>query len=273
MPPAKKSLGQCFLVEDSFARRIVSALGIESGDEILEIGPGRGVLTKHLLQTASSIAVVEIDRRLIPTLTATFGGSSSFRLIHQDFLDFDFASVYGGEQLKVVGNLPYHLAAEVIFKLCEHAQRARRDQNLVWISTAVLMIQREVADRVVALPGGKDRSRLSVFVQVEANVMNLFTVPASAFQPEPKVDGGVVRLDFLRIPDAYPDNYSIFERLVRYTFTHRRKMLKRTLAEMPGIHPHWQRSRLEFTRRPETLSVVEWVQLSNCISSARSKQP
>ncbi|MBI5059571.1 ribosomal RNA small subunit methyltransferase A [candidate division KSB1 bacterium] len=270
--PAKKSLGQCFLVETGYAAQIVDALNLASGDTVLEIGPGRGVLSHELVRKPCQVVAVEIDNRLIAPLAAQFASHANFELRHEDFLDTDFAAVLkSGDQNKVVGNLPYHLAAEVLYKLMVHVRRARTDPSLPWIDCAVLMMQREVADRVTARPGTKAWGKLSVFAQLEANCYPVLTVPASAFRPEPQVDGGVIRLDFLRIPPALPYDMPLLERIVRWCFHQRRKMLKSTLSELAGVHPHWQKCELDFTRRPETLTPQEWVRLSDVVSAAAAR--
>ena len=187
-------------------------------------------------------------------------------------MDLDLASLLpAGRPIKVVGNLPYHLSAAIIYKLLEHARSARLDSSLPWIELAVLMIQKEVADRIVAGPGSRTYGKLSVFVQLEADAHMALTVPAGAFRPQPKVDGGVVRFEFLKIPPAYPLDLQIMERMVRYCFHQRRKMLKGTLSSLSGIHPHWQAAELDFTRRPETLSLREWVLLADTVTEARNR--
>ena len=272
VPPAKKSLGQCFLVEREYARNIVHALGIQPSDTILEIGPGRGIMTEELVRSPAQIIAVEIDQRLLEPLQTKIGAHPNFSLRHEDFLDTDLAHLLGSGTAKVIGNLPYHLAAEVAYKLLTHARDARENAELPWIESAVLMMQREVAERVAAKPGGKAWGKLSVFVQLEARTELVMTVPASAFRPTPDVDGGVVRMQFYRIPPARPMNYQVLERMVRWTFSQRRKMLKRSLSALAGIHPFWQRGDIDFTRRPETLTPEEWVALADTVSEALAKR-
>lgn len=272
LPPPKKSLGQCFLVESEYARQIAQAAASSETKSVLEIGPGRGILTEQLLLTGAPVVAVEIDRRLIAPLQAKFGNKAGFSLRHEDFLDVAFEQILPPGESVVAGNLPYHLVAEVLFKLFAHVQAARKNPAMPWISRAVLMMQKEVAERVVASPGKKTWSRISVFTQIEAAAQLLFTVPAVAFQPVPKVDGSVVQVDFYRLPPAYPADFTVFERMVRYTFQHRRKMLKSTLAGLGGIHPFWQEADLDFTRRPETLSCAEWTQLADTVSRAQLRR-
>jgi len=273
LPPPKKSLGQCFLAEREYARQIAQAVAASECKSVLEIGPGRGMLTDELLSAGLSVTAVEIDQRLIEPLQTKFGADPQFVLRHEDFLDTAFEPLLPRGEFVAVGNLPYHLVAEVLFKLFAHVRAARRDPLLPWPERAVLMMQKEVAERVVAAPGSKDWSKLSVFTQLEAAVHLLFTVPAGAFRPAPKVDGGVVQLDFFRIPPTYPSDFAVFERLVRYTFHQRRKMLKTSLSGLAGIHPFWQQAPLNFTRRPETLHPAEWVILADAVSHAQSPRP
>jgi 16S rRNA (adenine1518-N6/adenine1519-N6)-dimethyltransferase len=271
-PPAKKSLGQCFLVDQFFAQEIVAALQIAAGDVVIEIGPGRGVLTQLLVATPAEVIAVEIDNRLIEPLQTKFKDAANFRLLHEDFLDTTLAAIVPVMRtVKVVGNLPYHLAAEVIYKLMEFARATRGDSGGAWIERAVLMIQKEVAERVVAAPDTKAWGKLSVFAQLEGQAHMILTVPASAFRPEPKVDGGVFQLDFYRLPPVYPQDRKLLERTVRWCFSQRRKMLKRSLSGLPGVHPHWQNSALDFKRRPETLTPAEWVELTDIIAAAQRR--
>lgn len=262
-PLPKKSLGQCFLTERQYAHEIVSALQIRPGDTIVEVGPGRGFLTELLLDTPAKIIAVEIDNRLQEFLTEKFAKCGNFSLVHSDFMEYDFSALRGISPLKVVGNLPYHLSSGIIYRMLEHNREARVDESLPWFSLGVLMMQREVAERMAANSGSRTYGKLSVFVQAEAKV-DLFTiVPASAFRPTPQVDGGVVRMEFMREPVHYPTDYKLFERAVRFTFSQRRKMLKSTLSQLAGIHPFWQTIDFDFTRRPETLSPAEWCELCN----------
>jgi 16S rRNA (adenine1518-N6/adenine1519-N6)-dimethyltransferase len=246
------------------------ALNLLQGETVLEIGPGRGMLTEELLATGAQVIAVEIDNRLIEPLQTKFGGLANFSLRHEDILDTSFSDVLPTQTAKLAGNLPYHLVAEVLYKLLVHARTARRDPNMPWISSALLMMQKEVADRIVAVPGTKAWGKLSVFVQLEAHAQLVAVVPASAFRPEPKVDGGIVRFDFYRLPEHVPADYQMLERIVRYTFHQRRKMLKTSLSSLSGVHPFWREAPLDFTRRPETLTPAEWVALTDVITHAQT---
>jgi len=272
LPPPKKSLGQCFLAEREYARQIAQAVACSMSKQVLEIGPGRGILTHELLEQGLSVTAVEIDQRLIEPLQSKFRANPRFILRHEDFLETEFPALFPSGEFVLAGNLPYHLVSEVLFKLFSHVRGARRDSASPWPERAVLMMQKEVAERVTAAPGSKTWGKLSVFAQLEAAVHLLLSVPARAFRPEPKVDGGVVQLDFYRIPPSYPTDYTVFERMVRYTFQHRRKMLKSSLAGLSGIHPFWRKADLDFTRRPETLTPAEWVDLAETVSRAQAER-
>ncbi|MBK6765949.1 MAG: ribosomal RNA small subunit methyltransferase A [bacterium] len=255
---SQKSLGQCFLTDKRFAHDIVEALQIRDGDTVVEVGPGRGVLTELLVETPARVIAIEIDDRLQDVLLQKFGSRRNFSLVHADFMEYDLSLLADVAPIKVVGNLPYHLSSGIVYRLLEHNRSARNDPSLPWFSVGVLMMQREVAERMVARCGSRVYGKLSVFVQTEAAVDLHVIVPASAFRPTPQVDGGVVRMSFLRETEHYPSDYRLFERIVRFVFSQRRKMLKSTLSQLGGVHPFWQKVEFDFTRRPETLSPAEW---------------
>lgn len=245
---------------------------IRPGDTIVEVGPGRGFLTELLVDTPARIIAIEIDNRLQEFLSEKFSSHGNFTLVHADFMEYDLSALRGNAPLKVVGNLPYHLSSGIIYRMLEHNRAARTDDSLPWFALGVLMMQREVAERMVAPEGSRTYGKLSVFVQAEADTHLHSIVPASAFRPTPQVDGGVVQMAFLREPEHYPVDYKLFERIVRFTFSQRRKMLKSTLSQLAGIHPFWQSLDFDFTRRPETLSPAEWCDLCNEIQERVSSR-
>jgi 16S rRNA (adenine1518-N6/adenine1519-N6)-dimethyltransferase len=261
----KKSLGQCFLTDDNVAQRIVEALEILQGDAVIEIGPGRGVLTRHLADSSARILAVEIDQRLMPNLRQSLSKYANVEIRHADFLEIELAQLFPKGPAKLIGNLPYHLVSEIVFKLFRHARLAREDEKLPWIERAILMMQREVAQRVIAAEGNKTYGILSIFCQLEAQVTSVLRVPAACFSPKPKVDGEVLRFFPYRQPPVYPQNWQVLERIVRWCFHRRRKMLRSTLASLAGVHPFWQEVPLDFSRRPEELSPAEWVMLADGI--------
>ncbi len=253
LPKAKKSLGQHFLVDSHYIARIVAAIRPEAGDTMVEIGPGPGALTRPLLDKLAHLHVVEFDRDMVARLRDEFPGE---RLtIHQaDALDFDFTQF--GDDLRVVGNLPYNISSPLLFHLAESAARIR---------DMCFMLQKEVVDRMAAAPDTADYGRLSVMLQARFRVEKKFVVPPGAFRPPPKVDSAIVRLIPLA-PEAVPyRDAHVFADVVGRAFGQRRKTLRNTLkgladatlfAEL-GIDP---------IRRGETLSVDEFARLANRLS-------
>ena len=208
---------------------------------------------------------MEIDQRLVPKLQKSLSKFENVEIRHADFLETDLVQLIPSGSAKLVGNLPYHLVSEILFKLFHHARQARSDEEMPWVVRAVLMMQREVAERVVASEGSKTYGIVSVFCQLEAQVDSVFEVPATCFSPRPKVDGEVLRLSPYRRLPVYPQNWQVLERIVRWCFHRRRKMLRTTLASLAGVHPFWQELPLDFRRRPEELSPAEWVALADGI--------
>lgn len=220
MPP-KSKLGQNFLRDHAAIRRIVAALGDCSASTVVEIGPGRGALTRELLQTAAHVVAVEVDPALVEALRAEFSGEK-LTVVHQDVLAFDFAAAaaQAGERLAVVGNLPYYITSPILSRLA--ASHAALDR-------AVLMMQREVADRVCAAPGSRDYGLLSVSTQMIGPVEPLFTLPPGAFAPPPEVHSTVIRWRFApRFAELAVDE-TAFSAFLRTAFAQKRKTLANNL--------------------------------------------
>lgn len=250
-PAARKRFGQNFLVDANIIDRIVAAVAPGAADNLVEIGPGRGALTGLLLDRLDHLTAIELDRDLAALLTQTFAESDRFSLVQGDALRFDFASLAGHGPLRVVGNLPYNISTPLIFHLLGVADL---------IQDMHFMLQKEVVDRMAAAPGNKSYGRLSVIVQYHCRVISLFDVPPTAFRPVPKVTSAVVRLVPRAAPVPTATNTELFYRLVKAAFQQRRKTLRNTLkhfvADLGDIS-------LDLSRRPETLSVAEFVELSN----------
>lgn len=255
MPHARKRFGQHFLRDPNVIRRIIASINPQPDQVMVEIGPGEGVLTQHLVEQVQSLTVIEIDRDLIPRLERKFGQQEAFQLIESDVLKIDFtelAQQLKQAQLRVIGNLPYNISTPLMFHLCQ----SRRV-----ISDMVFMLQKEVVDRMVAKPGNKTYGRLSVMIQYYCQVQALFDIGPKAFSPPPKVDSSVVQM----IPyqqSPYPEvDEGRFTDIVRAAFNHRRKTLSNCLKGLltaeqiaaAGIEP---------SIRAENLSVAEFVQLS-----------
>jgi 16S rRNA (adenine1518-N6/adenine1519-N6)-dimethyltransferase len=219
--PAKPKLGQNFLREAQAVERIVAALGDLAGQTAVEIGPGRGAITGVLAARAAHVVAVEYDRELAAGLRSQFP-PERVTVFEQDVLEFDFAAAaaQAGAKLRVAGNLPYYITSPILRKLAA---------NHAFLASAVLMVQREVGDRVTASPGSRDYGLLSVLVQTNGQVEPLFTLPPSAFSPPPQVHSSVFRWRFApRFKELGVEETS-FLRLVAQAFAQKRKTLANNL--------------------------------------------
>jgi 16S rRNA (adenine1518-N6/adenine1519-N6)-dimethyltransferase len=232
----RKRFGQHFLHDQGILRRIVESVAPQSGDRLIEIGPGEGALTLPLLRAAGTLTAIELDRDLIEPLQAKAQGLGNLSIISADVLTVDFTALAGGAPLRVLGNLPYNISTPILFHCLEHAGTIR-DMHF--------MLQKEVVERMAAPPGSKVYGRLSVMLQLRCTVQPLFRVPPGAFRPPPKVDSAVVRLTPLP-PAALPQvDFSVIEQVVRAAFGQRRKTLSNALSgvataadiEAAGIDP------------------------------------
>jgi len=255
--PAKSKLGQNFLHDDAAIRRIVAALGDCAQSTVVEIGPGRGAVTRVLVPAAASVVAVELDPELVEHLRAEFP-SGKVTVVHRDVLAFDFAAsaAEAGHRLAVVGNLPYYITSPILLRLAEsHAALDR----------AVLMMQREVADRVAAAPGSRDYGLLSVTVQMYGPVERLFTLPPEAFSPPPEVHSSVIRWRFApRFAELGVEEASFLD-MVRKVFAQKRKTLSNNLRAA-GLESNTVATALDLAgidaqARAEALSLVEFADL------------
>lgn len=248
---AKKSYGQHFLKNDSIAARIAGSLrlGGQIG-RVLEVGPGMGMLTKHLLQQAGlTVYAVEADRDMVDYLRQHYPGLRE-RLIFQDFLDFDPAAVFGKEEFCLIGNFPYNISTQILFKMLDFRQQ---------IPEMVGMFQKEVADRVVSEPGSKVYGITSVLMQAFYRTEYLFSVEPGSFNPPPKVRSAVIRLTRKENTELGCDEKR-FRQIVKTAFNQRRKMLRNTLK--PFFPPEVLMNDPFFEKRPETLGWEEYVTLT-----------
>lgn len=254
--PAKRSLGQNFLTDANIARKIVDSLGIRPGDPVLEIGPGRGALTRHILEREpGALAIIEKDDALAEALLAEHGGIS---LAGRDALEFDWAGLAPDAGWRIVGNLPYNVASPIIWDIVSQARYA----------AAVFMVQLEVGQRLAAAPGGKDYGALSVWVQSHAQVELLFKVPPQVFIPRPKITSAVMRFCRKNVAPA-PEAAIALSRTLRMCFQQRRKQLGNILKSN-GIDAHdrvLEGLGLDPARRPETLAPETFQALGNAIKS------
>lgn len=248
----KKHLSQNFLTDANIARKIVDSCRLTGGDTVLEIGCGQGALTGHILEKAGKLYGVEFDRDLYAELRKN--ESTNFVLFEADILEFNFALIpESGKKIKVIGNLPYHISSPIIFRLIDHRER---------IETATIMLQKEVAERIVSGPHTKDYGILSVFCQFFTECKIVIIVPASAFHPKPKVDSAILQLTFKESLPAVRD-FDLFRKIVKRSFNQRRKMLRNSLS------PFIDNSSIDFNLqlRPEQLSVQDFINLSDQIST------
>jgi 16S rRNA (adenine1518-N6/adenine1519-N6)-dimethyltransferase len=269
-PAPKKGLGQNFLADKNIAQSIVRAIDSKPEDVIMEIGPGRGTLTRYLLDRDAQVYAIEIDERLLDPLRAKFGDDPHFHLIHGDFIRLPWEDMIPDVPFRLVGNLPYHIASSVIFRCLDYLRETRTGTSAGGrhLQSWLLMVQKEVAQRIVAKPGSTDYSILTFFCALEGTTEIVSIVPANAFYPRPKVDGAVIR--FLPYKKHYEiADWTLLNRLVRGAYSVRRKMLRNSLKNIAGVHPFWQNLDFDFTRRPETVTVEEWVELANQIAHRR----
>ena len=250
----RKRFGQSFLVDPQYVARIVAAVAPKPGDNLVEIGPGQAALTRPLVTAAGHLTAIEIDRDLAARLAAEFA-PESLTLHVGDALEFDFGTL--GASLRVVGNLPYNISSPLLFHIAQYESR---------IVDVHVMLQREVVARMTAAPATKDYGRLTVMLQTSFRVTRLFTVPAGAFRPVPKVESAVARLVPLgaarpRIADA-----ALFARIVAAAFGQRRKTLRNALAAICD-EAALRAADVEPGARGETLAVSDYTRLANSLAA------
>ena len=251
----KKTLGQNFLLDENIARKITDAARITAEDEILEIGPGLGALTRLLCEKARRVIAVEKDPNLIPPLTKALSRLDNVEIVAADALKADFSHYIKGKRLKVVANLPYSISSQILLKLIEHRKL---------FSLLVLMLQREVGARIASPPGGKTYGSISVFIQAFADVERVMSVPPEAFWPTPEVESIVLRLTPLAEPRTPIPDEDLFRRIVRGSFSSRRKIIANSLGSLfskERVEEMLESAGIERTRRAETLSVEEFGRL------------
>ena len=258
----KKSRGQNFLIHENVIDSIVRLLDLDRGDEVLEIGPGLGFLTRRLIERAGKVWAVEIDDALVERLRRSeFAADPKFQLIHGDILDVSLERMLPKAKLKLVGNLPYSIATPVLFRIFEW--RAH-------FSTLVLMVQKEVADRIASGPGTKDYGTLSVWCQVHGRITDKLNVSPEAFFPRPKVRSTVLKIELFAEPLAGERELANLRGLVRAAFGQRRKTLSNTMTawlkcERTKLDRFLLAQSIDPKRRGETLSVGELIQLASAI--------
>ncbi|MBV9217422.1 MAG: ribosomal RNA small subunit methyltransferase A [Acidobacteria bacterium] len=247
----KRSLGQNFLRDVGVVRRIVDAVGLNPGERVVEIGPGEGALTSILLERRADVTAVEFDRELVLFLQRKFGGRVT--VIEADALSVDLSSLVGASPVKLAANLPYNISTPILQRLIDH-----RDL----FSSLVLMFQREVAKRITAMSGTRDRGYLTVISEMAFDIEYLFDVPPGAFYPVPKVWSAVVRLT----PKSTSLDEKQFKELVSRGFTHKRKILANNLGPYyPDLSDMLSVAGLSSKCRAEELSLADWKRLAGLL--------
>lgn len=255
MTYAKKRFGQHFLTQPNTIAKIINAFACQPNEPLLEIGPGRGALTKPLLQAGHPVTAIEIDRDVIAYLQSTLS-QYPLDIIAQDILKVDLASIIPtGHSMKVIGNLPYNISTPILFHLLE---------SQAHITSMIFMLQKEVVDRLAATPGNKHYGRLSVMVQRACRVEALFDIPPTAFSPPPKVMSTMVRLSPYHDQSPYPALLStpLFADVVRLAFGQRRKTLRNALKTLINDE-QWSQCHIDASERAENLSIKDFIDLSN----------
>ena len=264
---AQKRFGQNFLVDEHVIWKILEIAEIGEEDQVLEIGPGIGTMTQYLGSQAGKVIAVEVDDKLIPVLRDTLQSWENVTVLHQDILKTDIAALAGGKKLKVVANLPYYITTPIVLKLLEEE---------LPIESITVMVQKEVATRMQADPGGKDYGALTLAVQYHARANTCATVPPNCFLPRPKVESAVVRLDPYEVPPVEADEAHLF-RLIRASFNQRRKTLINGCLNSgmfsitrPELEKILTDMGLPTTIRGEALSLEQFATLSERIRGARA---
>ncbi|MDX1542743.1 MAG: 16S rRNA (adenine(1518)-N(6)/adenine(1519)-N(6))-dimethyltransferase RsmA [Christiangramia sp.] len=249
---AKKHLGQHFLTDENIAEKIADTLSYDGYKKVLEIGPGMGVLTKYLLKKDAEVHVIEIDTESVEYLENNYLHLRG-RIHEKDFLKHDLQQIFKDEQVAIIGNFPYNISTQIVFKVLEY-----RDQ----IPEFSGMFQKEVAKRICEKEGNKTYGILSVLVQAFYDAEYLFTVPPSVFNPPPKVDSGVLRLK-RKENFSLPCNEKLLFRVVKTAFNQRRKTLRNSLKSLNL--PDILREDAIFGSRPEQLSFQQFIELTQKI--------
>ena len=254
--PSRKRFGQNFLADPHYIARIISAIAPQPGENLVEIGPGLGALTRPLIDAAGHITAVEIDRELAARLADEYP-PERLSLHITDALRFDFSTL--GSGLRVIGNLPYNISSPLLFHLANYDASVR---------DITVMLQKEVVQRMAAAPATMEYGRLSVMLQARFVVERLFVVPAGAFRPTPKVESAVARLVPLGNSRPHIADAELFAKLVMAAFGQRRKTLRNALRPYATEH-ELEREGIAPGARGETLSVADYVRLANALAQPR----
>jgi 16S rRNA (adenine1518-N6/adenine1519-N6)-dimethyltransferase len=261
-PRAKRSLGQNFLIDPNAQRRIVDALDPTLDDEVMEIGPGQGALTRHLAERAGRLTLVELDDELARRLTEEFAGNDRVRVIHRDVLQVPLEEVTENpSRLKVIGNIPYNITTPILFGLLERRPRPRE---------IVLMVQKEVADRILADPGNKTYGALAVGVRAVADAERVLNVGRQAFRPVPDVESTVIRVVPHDPPRVTEEDERSLRHLTRAAFGQRRKQFQRILRDayrlsVQQVEALGRELGMDLQARPESFAPERFLELARSL--------
>ena len=260
----KKQFGQNFISDDHLLAKIVEAAEITPEDVVIEIGPGAATLTAALAEKAAQVIAIEIDKDLFPIIERRMAGYSNFELVAGDAMKVDFdalAAKYGAKRYKVVANLPYYITTPIVMRFLEEGFR---------VSELVIMVQQEVADRFLANPGTKAYGAITAAINYYGSVSRAFNVPRTMFTPRPEVDSSIVKIKCYENKPFEADDEKLLRRVIKAAFGQRRKTLNNALKALnlpkDELDKALQRTGIDAARRGETLSVEEFVCLSNAIS-------
>jgi 16S rRNA (adenine1518-N6/adenine1519-N6)-dimethyltransferase len=250
----KKSLGQNFLIDENISRKTLSLLDIDPNDEFIEIGPGYASLTKYILEKTKHLTCVEIDSVIAEKIAAEY---PSLKIINDDILNVLLGKLSSNpKKLRIIGNIPYNITSQIIFHVIDQRE---------FVKDLTIMIQLEVAQRIVATPKTKAYGILSVITQSYSKPALLFKIPPTCFFPKPRVESGIIYFDFSKTHNDQIKNHSIFRKLVRTTFAKRRKILSNSIKDISDDFD-CKTINFDFTKRAEELSVEDFIELSNMIS-------
>lgn len=259
---ARKRFGQHFLTDPLVLDAMVNAIAPQSSDHLVEIGPGLAALTQHLVHAVKRFDAIEIDRDLVKHLETRFAAVAHFHLHCQDVLQFPWNELQQGQLLRVVGNLPYNISTPLMFRLFDFA---------TLVQDMYFLLQREVAERIAAVPSTKQYGRLSIMAQYFCEATVLFTVPASAFQPPPKVESAFIRLIPRPLSALNAADPVHLRQLVTAVFNHRRKTVGNCLKTLMTTDTMATLA-IDPTLRPENLSVADYVRISNYLTMESNKE-
>ncbi|MCP9494783.1 MAG: 16S rRNA (adenine(1518)-N(6)/adenine(1519)-N(6))-dimethyltransferase RsmA [Pyrinomonadaceae bacterium MAG19_C2-C3] len=269
--PVRKRFGQHFLIDEGYVRRIIAALAPQSSETIIEIGSGRGALTRHLVKHDVILRAIEIDRDLGRELEASHGAMPNFSLVVDDALRTDFCSLIApAASARVIANLPYNISTPILTRLIEYRG---------CVTESVLMLQREVVERITARAGDSERGYLSVFVEAYCDAQPLFDVPPTAFNPPPKVWSSVVRLRAVKRDVMSGVDEKLLWRIVSAGFAQRRKTifnnlravsggLSHTIERCGGINLLLEQAGISPRARAETLTLDDWTDLTKAVTGS-----